>query len=271
MSTITCEQARPWLDRVADGQLDSPPDGLAEHCRSCPACAAEVLRIQSLKRSLHQAVSRQPVPPGLETRIRARIGAPHAAPSWWRQPVWQAVAASVALVALTAGAWITVYRPMRLQLASLLHLGQHDHVHCTLERKQPPFGSLQRPLPAHHDEIVPVAQKAMPAGFTLAESHFCRVQGRVFTHLVFSNGTQRLSVIVTKKKEGENLPPALLFSKMKADGIPVYQDRIGGLETAAMETPGSLGFVVSDLPQQENLRIMAALANTITTTVGRVP
>lgn len=263
MPTITCEQARPWLERVADGQMTGPPEGLMEHCRECPDCAAAVERIQVLKRRVREAVVRQPVPVGLETRMRANLRSGHS-PNWWMRPVWQAAAACCALVALTAGAWMTAYRPMRMQLASLLQMGESDHVHCTLERKKPPFGELQRPLPGHHDEIVPVAQKAMPAGFTMAESHTCRVQGRAFTHLVFSNGRQRISVIVTGKKEGEALPAARLFSKMKADGIAVYQDRIGGLQTAAMETAHSLGFVVSDLPEQENLRIMAAIAATVT-------
>ncbi|MFN7935282.1 MAG: hypothetical protein U0R19_18270 [Bryobacteraceae bacterium] len=261
MSTINCQQAQPWLDRAADAQLDGAPVGLAAHFNTCPHCTAELARIQSLKQSLRRAVDAQPVPIGLDTRIRARIQ--HPAPQWWSQPAWQAVAASLTLVALTATTWFAAYRPMRAQLAALLGTGQNDHVHCTLERKKPPFGELQRPLPAAHIEIVPAAQKAIPAGFTMAESHICRVNGRAFTHIVFSNGTQRLSVIVTAKRDGEALPAQFLFAKMKADGIPVYQSSIGGLQTAAIETPTSLGFVVSDLTEQQNTQLMAMLATTI--------
>ena len=264
MSNITCQDARPWLDSIADGNTYSVPDGMADHSRRCVHCSAELARIQTLKRDLRKAVMVQPLPLGLETRIRASIGASDRSPSWWKQPVWQAVTASFALAALTAGLWLSVYRPLRAELVSILHLGQHDHVHCTLERKKPPFGQLQRPLPGRHAEIVPVAQRAMPAGFRMVESHYCRVQGRVFTHLVFTNGSQRLSVIVTGKKSGERLPLPALLSRMRADGIPVYQDRIEGLQTAAIETQKSLGYVVSDLPAAENLRIMAALAGTIT-------
>lgn len=259
MSTITCRQAQEWLDRVADGVTEGAPEGLAEHCSSCPHCSAEVARRQRLKISLRRAVSAEPVPVGLDTRVRAQLRAGDAK-AWWAMPQWQAVTAGLAVVALTAAGWLAVYRPARLQLAAMLHIGRHDHVHCTLERKTPPFGTLQRPLPAAHDAIVPVAQGAMPAGFSLAERHTCRVEGRGFTHLVFSDGARRVSVIVTAKREGERLPAAMLLARMKADGIAVFQDRVDGLQTAAVETPHSLGFVVSDLEEGENLRMMAAVA-----------
>jgi len=259
MSTITCREAQTWLDRMTDGVSDGAPEGVAAHCASCAHCTAEVARIQGLKMSLRRAVSAEPVPIGLETRVRARLRA-GGSKAWWAMPQWQAVAAGLALVALTAVGWVGVYRPARLQLAAMLHIGQHDHVHCTLERKTPPFGELQRPLPAAHEAIVPVAQGAMPVGFALAESHTCRVEGRSFTHLVFSDGARRVSVIVSAKREGERLPAAMLLSRMKADGIAVFQERVDGLQTAAVETPHSLGFVVSDLGAGENLRMMAAVA-----------
>lgn len=261
MSKINCQQARPWLDRAADAQLEGAPDGLTLHLSTCPQCTVELARIQSLQQHLKRAVAAQPLPIGLETRIRAHIRQP--ARQWWTPFAWQPVAAALTLITLTAATWFAAYRPMRAQLAAMLDIGQHDHVHCTLERKKPPFGELQRPLPEAHNAIVPAAQKAMPAGFQLAESHPCRVNGRTFTHLVFSNGAQRLSVIVTAKRDGEALPMQFLFARMKADGIPIYQSTIGGLQTAAIETPAALGFVVSDLTEQQNTQLMAMLATTI--------
>lgn len=158
---------------------------------------------------------------------------------------------------------MTVLRPMHAQIAAVLGIGAGDHVHCTLERKQPPIGQLNRPLPGHHDEIVPIAQRSLPAGFELLESHFCRYQGRVFTHIVFGRGENRLSVIVTRKQGGEVLPQSQLLSRMKASGIPVYAGQVTGLETLVVETPQSWGFVVSDLGEKTGQQVMAALASTI--------
>ncbi|MBL8179972.1 MAG: hypothetical protein JNK48_35155 [Bryobacterales bacterium] len=261
---INCQQARPWLDRLAAGATEDAPASLAAHCAACPQCSAELARIRQWKTSLRRAVAAQPIPTGLETRLRARLRQP-ASHSWWAQPQWQAVAAAFALLMLSAAAWLALYRPARAQLAATLGIGRHDHVHCTLERQKPPFGALQRPLPPSHAAIVPAAQRAMPPAFALAESHTCRVQGRAFTHLVFSDGSHRVSFIVTAKRQAETLPRAWLLAKMKADGIAVYQDTAEGLQTAAIETPHSLGFVVSDLGERENLRLMAAVASAIQT------
>jgi hypothetical protein len=168
------------------------------------------------------------------------------------------------MLVLTAGVWFTAVRPMRTQIATILGIGTGDHVHCTLERKQPPVGQMNRPMPGHHDEIVPVAQKALPAGFELLESHMCRYQGREFTHIVFGREGQRLSVIVTRKQAGETLPTSTLLAKMKAGGVPVYGGAVQmGLATAAIETPRSWGFVVSDLDEKTSEHVMAALAATI--------
>lgn len=264
MNNEQCQRQSQWLQAFVDKQVAAEiPAQAVEHFESCAHCQAEVTRLRQVKQHLKLAVKNTSVPPGLETRIRARILEEQTSRDWWRLPVFQAALAGVAMLTLTVGLYAMAYRPMRQQIAQVLGIGLADHVHCTLERKNPPAGQLNRPLPGHHSEIVSVAQNALP-GFTLMESHYCRFNGRVFTHIVFGKEAQRVSVIVTRKDSGESLPKVALLAKMRASGIPVYATISStGLAVAALETEQSWGYVVSDLNESVNQRVMAAIATSI--------
>lgn len=265
MSVHSCQEFNGKLEAFADGELTADDRAAIEqHLAACSDCRSAIERMDQWKKRTQQAVRTQAAPLGLETRIRSAIRQGVPLP-WWRRPALSIAFAAAAVLTLTAGLGITVVRPMRAQIASVLALGTGDHIHCTLERKQPPPGQLNRPLPGHHDEIVPVAKNALPAGFELLESHFCRFRGRVFTHIVFGRSENRLSVIITQKQSGEVLPKSALLARMKADGIPVFASHTAGLETLALETPRSWGFVVSDLDENTNQQVVAALARTIVT------
>ncbi|MBI4903416.1 MAG: zf-HC2 domain-containing protein [Acidobacteria bacterium] len=255
MQQFNCEEFKDLLSPFADGELAGAQlDAVSTHLELCTACRAQSQQLTNLKLRLRTAVNSQPVALGLDSRIRARLRDAQQ-PRWWTRP---AVASSFAAIAIivTAGGW------MQYQIAGVLAIGRGDHVHCTLERTKPPIGAMNRPLPKHHAEIVPVAQAALP-GFQLLESHFCRFRGRVFTHIVFAKEDKRLSVIVTAKKQGESLPKATLLAKMRASGVPVYQNTSGTLHTAALETAGSWAYVVSDLDEHTNLQVMAKLRDII--------
>lgn len=260
MREYSCEDTRVWRDALADGQ---PPadaaSALEQHLAQCESCRAEVTGSRALRSRLRQAASTVSAPPGLETRIRASLR-PRPV---WAAPWAQFAGAALGLVLLTAGGWAVALRPFQNQIAAVLGAGRGSHVHCTLERKNPPQGSLQRPLPERHRGLPAAAASVLPAGFQFSESHLCRNEGRVFTHVVYIRGTERLSVIVTDKRPGESLPMPALLSKMRASGIPVYTSTAAGLQTAAIETPRGWGYVVSNTDSSENLKAMALLAASI--------
>ncbi len=263
MQTTQCKEFQDYLSAFADGELDAARTATVRaHVDTCAACQAEVRSFADLKRQLRGAVNAQPMALGLETRIRARLNEQPAARGWWARPAFATGFGALALVVVTAGGWLAVLRPMQNQVAGLLAIGRGDHVHCTLERKNPPVGALNRPLPKHHGDIVPVAQASLP-GFSLLENHTCRFRGRQFTHIVFGKAGQRVSVIVTAKHQGESLPKSTLLAKMRASGVPVYQDDSGSLRTAMLETADSWAYVVSDLDEKTNLNLMARLGEVI--------
>jgi hypothetical protein len=66
--------------------------------------------------------------------------------------------------------------------------------------------------------------------------------------VTFRDDHRLLSVIVTRKGQWETLPGGL------------HAMRIKGFQTAGFETGGFLVYTVSDLPREENLRILSAMA-----------
>jgi anti-sigma factor RsiW len=67
---------RPYLSLMVDGEME-PVEAIAmqRHVRQHPELAREVADIEQLKLSLHLAGRRDEAPPGLETRLRAQLGA----------------------------------------------------------------------------------------------------------------------------------------------------------------------------------------------------
>lgn len=259
---MRCQEVGPKLGAFADKELPAGEHAeVADHVSGCEACALKVRQINTLQGRLRTAVASQAPPLGLETRIRANLGSK---PSLWsHSPFPRLAMAALGLVVLTAGLWATVWKPMERQMLSVLGIGASDHVHCTLERKSPPIGQVQRPIDPEYGDLLARVQAAMPKDLQLLESHFCRWQGRRFQHIVFGRDANKVSLIVTPKKGADSFPRLALLASMRAQGIPVYQAHIGQSQTAGFESGHNLAFLVSDLAADENVKLLASLAPAI--------
>jgi anti-sigma factor RsiW len=99
------EQSMLLVHAYLDGELD-PANALALETRMAndPALAAERDRIEALRAVVRERLPREPLPPGLRARIEASVGARRAPPQF----SWRALAASIALTAVVAGASTSV-------------------------------------------------------------------------------------------------------------------------------------------------------------------
>jgi hypothetical protein len=265
-----CTDILRWKDSFASGEL---PAGdihrIQEHLQACPDCASQFEQIRKLRAQLKSAVAAQASPIGLETRIRASLRNPGR--KTLDLPLPKLAFAVLGLVMVSAGVWSLAVRPMRQQIAVMLGIGAGDHIHCSIERRNPPQGTAFSGTDNSFPGLQAAVQENMPKEFRLFESHSCQHKGRRFAHFVFERQGHKVSILATRKQDQEHFPRTALLARMRAHGIPVYHDVLptgalpaGSLQASGFETARHFVFVVSDLPESQNLAVMAALGPVLT-------
>ena len=217
---------------------------------------------------LKKAVAAEPAPPYLEARIRASLRSPSAGP---RRPFsWWPAAAAAVLTLAVIGFFVDRYQEnatvvaITQNVSGLLRVGLSDHLHCTILRKQrqtpTPLAALPQQLGRQYAPLVPVVQKHVPSGYRVLDAHRCDYQGREFMHLVMNQGSRFVSVVVVKREAGESFAAARLVPALAQSGIAFYQQGTGSYQVAGFESGQHLVYVISDLPPDQNQRLMLAMA-----------
>jgi len=197
------------------------------------------------------------VPAGLDDRVRARLREA-ARP----QPKWHLMAIAAVLV-VAVSAWLASERlglttPARL--AAMLGIGGGNHIHCAVGRQSVTKPAGLDKLAEEYKPVLAIARQAVPSDMPLAVAHECTYQRRKFIHVTFRNEQHLLSVIVTRRQEGESLGSLHDKAALSEAGIAMYAGSVDRYQTAAFESGGFLVYTVSDLSPRENLRVLASLA-----------
>jgi hypothetical protein len=231
---------------------------------------------------LKSAVENQGVPAELPGRIREQIHQHESRAlgvAGW--PKWAAVAAAVLLVSVgtwaTRGRWSTgdIYRDGPVQdafiqkisqtVSIVLRVGLRDHVHCAVLSgipKQPPsLEEVTVGMGPTYKGLVPLVKASIPADYRIVIGHQCDYGGRRFVHLTMKNGTNLISLVITRKQQGESM--ATLAPVLRTSGVRVYQAAAQSYEIAGFETGQYLAFVVSDLNANNNLQVASNLAPSV--------
>jgi anti-sigma factor RsiW len=248
------------------------------HLESCPECAGEVEARSRMKSRLKAAALHQVVPADLEARVREslRTETVRGGSSWTK---W--VGAAAAVVVLTVGGWMAVPRwtqpampdiadrkgqdafiqRVSDSLSEVLKVGLRDHIHCSVFRrypKNPPSaGEMAQKLGPAYQELAPLVKSRVPEEYRIILAHQCGYQGRRFVHLTLSNGSNLISLVITRKQEGESLQGVAASSN--SSGVSIYQGTARNYQVAGFETDEFLAYVVSDLGRKQNMQIATAL------------
>src|SRR5262245_49808980 len=234
-----CRNTRAKLDSYIDDELLVETNlEMARHFQSCGACGQEAAERRDVRGRLRAAARAVPAPKGLDDRVRARLRREARSKAPW------SLMAIAAIVLLCIGSWFTYER-------RLLRAGVGDHIHCAVIRQGllNPVG--QDKLSAQYKPVLAIARQHAPAGMYLTVAHECTSEGRKFVHVTFRDDQRVLSLIVTRRGEWEKLPGG------------VHTGKVNGYQAAAFETGSYLVYTVSDLPKQDNLRILTAMAPAI--------
>ena len=264
-----CERVRRYLDSYVSSELsvESNHDVL-QHLEHCIACSRELELRLKVRATLKNAVRRQDVPPGLETRIRGTLRASADSDQRPMPLRYRWIAAMASVVLLIAAVWLAVrgrreadpaqyeayLGAVTSRVAEIFQVGLRDHVHCAVLRKYPknppPAAEMTRDLGAQYAALLPLIQQKMPAGARVIMAHRCTAAGRRYVHVVLRDGAALLSLVITRKNAGESLPGS----------EPINRTATGPFQVAAFDANDYLAYVISDLPAGNNWQIAEAFA-----------
>lgn len=267
-----CERIRRSLDSYLSHELSAEKcRELQQHLARCAGCLAEFEARERLKTRLREAASKEALPAGLDDKIRRRLKSGPAVSPWF-------YAAAAALLLTIGGALVARYlntpqtsvtlahkaavtlQPLTERAAQVLQIGAGDHVYCAYDHGNKDrvftFAEMTEKM-GPYIELVSVAQQQAPADYKVTVAHRCRYQGREFIHLLLKNQAgQVLSVILTRKRDAESLRAD---APRETGQIQLYQARLQNFAVAGFEAGNYLAFVISDLNDQQNQMIAAAL------------
>ena len=263
---MTCADRSIALDTFLDGELsgDALRD-LNEHLEQCDACRTELEARRALRQTMRGAFLRSPsLGPGeaFLTRARATLlaGEKRSRPQWAGVGDWLGVAAAFLLVAGLA--WLVDSLPrtpiLSVAMSDISAHAAGDHRNCALH-----FALEERPIsldeaarlyePAYGGLREAVARSTPVADgqVQLVEAHACVFRGRRFAHIVFRRGGRVVSLLVTPTRQD-----GFAGKLIDVSACPTS----GDLKVACTTAGGYAVFVVSDMPDADNLALARLLA-----------
>ncbi len=226
------------------------------------------------KERLKAAVKNVPAPPYLEARIRNQIRAAERSRSWTFRWVPVAAAAAICLaitiayqlghLRLTTKSQESYIASVSYRVGTLMRIGLGDHIHCSVFRKYPknppPIQKLEQELGPEYSGLLPIVRSHVPEDYRLMMGHQCRYHGRKFVHVSLMSDSHLVSLVIARKKEGESFNTEGLLPALVQSGIPVYQARARRFAMTSFESRDFLVYFISDLPEQQNMEMMLAMA-----------
>jgi hypothetical protein len=223
---------------------------------------------------LRTAVRGVEAPPFLETRIRHNLRVEKLPRRWLPGLVSVTASAAVFLVSLIAYQLGHLRLTVRSQeayiasvsthVATLMRVGLGDHLHCSVFRnypKNPPMpGEFIETMTPRYAGLIPIVRSRVPEGYRMMLAHQCRYHGRAFVHLFLMNNSSMLSLVLTRKAEGESFGTEDMLPALVQSGVPMYQAGVQRFQVTAFETRDYLVYFISDLDKRQNTSLMLAMA-----------
>jgi len=219
------------------------------------------------------AVGNVPVPPFLEARIRhslrnekpGRRWLPRLIPAAAALAVFAgfAVAYQLGHLRLTVSSQESYIGTVSTHIATLMRVGLGDHIHCAVFRKYPTnpptTEEFIEKMNPQYAGLIPIVRSQVPDTYRMMLAHQCSYHRRKFVHLSLKSDSNMLSLVITRKGDGESFSTEDMLPALVQAGIPMYQSSVQRFQMTAFETREYLVYFVSDLPKQQNTQLMLAL------------
>lgn len=276
----SCEHILELLDTYLDSELSGESSSqVAAHLKECESCSRELETRRAIRGRLRGAVRGVTATPDLQAAIRHSIrqNRPPASSSHiYRTALPIAAALIVCLSAaiayrlgylrLTKGAQESYVASISAPIPGIMRVGLGDHVHCAVYKafsKQHPTLEQMAQDMGQYKDLTPIIMKEIPAGYRVEMAHQCRYHGRRFVHVTLRKGFTLVSIVISRKGEGESFEKGQLIPILTESGISIYETPAQRFDVSGFETRDYLVYVVSNLRQQDNLKMMLALAPSV--------
>lgn len=206
-----CRRIESLLPPYVDGE--APPDAVAlveAHLRTCAMCRAEVAAERGVRMILRARAAevRTPAPPGLATRIAARLAGEQAPGLGWggRAAAFGAAAAMLLILAVALE-----FLPLRSNALFAAQLAI-DHVRCFVitSSQEAAATDLEREFAERDGWTIDVPPSSAADGITLVEGRRCPFWLGDHAHLLYRSGDHHVSLFVTQGVEREDEQLAVL-------------------------------------------------------------
>ena len=208
---MTCDDSRSLLHAYLDGELDAPRAAEFEHhLEGCASCTRTLEAQESLRSSIQNAQLYEPLPPGLENRIRRQLRESSTPASVPKFAAWHWLAAAAALSLLVGVSW-KVLEKSRGGPGLSVSAAASEIVDAHIRSLQP--GHLadvtstdQHTVKPWFDGRIPFAPPVRDfskEGFPLVGGRLDVLEGQTVAALVYGRRKHYVSVFVWPEPAGE--------------------------------------------------------------------
>jgi len=268
---MTCQQFRKLIDSyVSDELLIETNHDVLTHLENCADCRNELAACREQRTRLAVAVRNSSdlrIDPAFAVRLREDLRQAALTPSLWEQ-IWTfkapfVAAAVVGVVLVFAIGVLFVFKKpsdgnyslTASAISEMVNLAVGDHencaIHFALKEKPIPLAVAAEKYGRFYDGLDKTVADALKTGdYKFVEAHSCVYEGQRFAHIVLKHGDKVVSILVTRTDTVEQTSPTTL-------------GQFGGYQTASSLGTHYAFFVISDLPEQENLTLANDLSPAI--------
>ncbi len=290
---MNCKDFREIADSYLSNELlvETNHDVL-RHLESCAECRGELAGRRELREQLRVAVIKAPrsrIDPGFALRVKSSLHQQ----AFGKEKVWNSLGlrmvfagvGAAILIAVAIG--LTMQNPnanqqiavdlqtplveknvsletlwfQRAAFVAAQNDALEDHKHCalthdleenpiSLDKAAKLFGTTNKGLDL---AVIHPLREAFGGDAKFLTAHFCLINGRRFSHVVVQYRGKVVSVLLTKREEGERVTDSEAISCKNAENFQV----------ACFESGSYSVFVVSDLAESDNLRVAKTVSPSV--------
>jgi anti-sigma factor RsiW len=241
---MNCKDIAALSSQYLSGELDMPRSAaFAEHLRTCRQCAAELEQQTRIDAMLRNSILSEAVDTtALNQRVRQQIAFERPAFSFRPLALIAGIAATL-LVAFIAYriAFVSVAPPL-CEAAARDHIKEvtgRQHRNWLTDSKAIADLAQRNGLPGSF-----VAALA-PAGYHLEHAKLCRLDGRLFLHIVYADGTTEFSTYL-RPRDSQPLPAAIQETDSGREHIAYFQtDHLTAMFVTDQSSEAALSFAQS--------------------------
>ncbi len=281
---MECRNFKELLDSYLSDELAVESNHqIIRHSEMCPNCRNEMAARRKMRSMLRDSVKATTASPDFKNRLQATLRAaanPQLAPSiavkanlWTRllssfaMPKLAFASALLLTVALGAFYFSPTTKVQAAELSQqLLEQSAGDHDYCSAKWLQ-----YQSPVTemSGTDKIdpefknLPELSQHQVLGLTLHHAHVCAQEGRLFAHLVYTRGSDMVSLLITERNSAALKNGVVPNDDGLKDGIQTALRIKDKYNISAIQTSKHILLIVSSLDETSNKQLAEKLAQPI--------